>query len=173
VGGLVCDAGVASTADAKPDAGPVVPPVIAGDWRESDVSTDVVDTLLKAGDFTGFLKCLAESELAETLKGGGPFTVLAPNDAAFAKLKKDFAKLLADKERLRRFVRYHVMPGRLSVADLKKLKNGDRLPTLLDKKAIKLGIRPDGIRLDRASVVRKDMQASNGLIQGLDTVLTP
>ena len=146
---------------------------LAGDWRETNVTTDVVDTLLKDGDYTGFLKCLAESDLAQTLKGPGPYTVLAPTDAAFAKLKKDMAKLLADPERLKRTVLFHVMPGRLTLADLHRLRNGDRLPTLLEGKRLKLSVKKDVVKLDRTTPVKKELVGSNGIIIPVDTVLMP
>jgi uncharacterized surface protein with fasciclin (FAS1) repeats len=145
-----------------------------GEWSESEATTDVVDTLLKDGGFTSFLKLIAEADLAQTLKGAGPYTVFAPSDAAFAKIKlKDMTKLLADKEKLRRTVLIHVLLGRISLADLRRLKNGDRLPTLLEGRKLKLTLKKDRVSLDRANVVKGDIDAQNGILHVLDAPLSP
>jgi uncharacterized surface protein with fasciclin (FAS1) repeats len=134
----------------------------------------VVDTLLKAGDYGTFLKAIADADLAEILKGPGPFTVFAPSDSVFARMKgKEVQKLLADRERLRRVVRVHVVPGRLSIQDLRKLRNGDRLATLLEGRKLRLGLKKDRVSLERAFLVKPDLEASNGVIHGVDALLSP
>ena len=79
---------------------------------------DIVETAAAVGTFTTFARALAEAGLTETLKGPGPFTVLAPSDEAFAKIPKaTLDALFKDKRALRNVLLYHVIAGRLTAAD--------------------------------------------------------
>ena len=76
---------------------------------------DIVETAAAAGTFKTFTRALTEAGLLETLKGPGPFTVLAPNDEAFARMPKaTLDALFANKTALRNVLLYHVIAGRLT-----------------------------------------------------------
>lgn len=80
---------------------------------------DLVDTAIQAGNLSKFTSMLVAAGLVDTLRAKGPFTVFAPSDDAFARLSKaDLDALLADKARLAEVLRYHVVPGRLTAADV-------------------------------------------------------
>ena len=82
-------------------------------------SADIVDTAVAAGSFTTLVTAVKAAGLVHTLKGKGPFTVFAPNDAAFAKLPPGTVDgLLKDKAKLAQVLKYHVVPGRVKAADL-------------------------------------------------------
>ena len=164
---------LAGTPDAGVSDAGVTPGEVAGEWRETSVTTDLLETLRKEGGYGSFLRCIAESDLTATLQEGGPYTLLAPTDEAFARLKKELPRLMADKERLRRTVLFHVMPGRLSLADLRKLRNGDRLPTLLEGKRLKLTVKGALVKVDRAAPVKRELVGSNGIVIPVDAVLLP
>ena len=130
---------------------------------------DVVDTAVAAGNFKTLATALQAAGLVETLKGPGPFTVFAPTDEAFAKLPAGTVEaLLKDKPRLVAVLTYHVVPGRVMAADVVKLTaaktvEGGSLTIHADK----------GVTVDGAKVVKADIQASNGVIHVIDTVLIP
>lgn len=130
---------------------------------------DIVDTAVAAGSFQTLARALEAAGLVDTLKGQGPFTVFAPTDAAFAKIPADqLAALLKDKARLTAVLTYHVVPGKVMAADVVKIKSaktveGDSLTIDASK----------GVKVDDASVVKTDIEATNGVIHVIDTVLMP
>ena len=86
----------------------------------SVMAQDIVDTAVKAGNFTTLVTAVKAAGLVDTLKGPGPFTVFAPTDAAFAKVPKaTLDALLADKAALTKVLTYHVVPGKVMAADVK------------------------------------------------------
>jgi uncharacterized surface protein with fasciclin (FAS1) repeats len=86
---------------------------------------DIVDTAVAAGSFKTLAKALAAADLVDTLKGGGPFTVFAPTDEAFAKLPAGTLETLLrpeNKAQLQRILTYHVVSGKVMAADVVKLQ---------------------------------------------------
>ena len=129
---------------------------------------DIVETAQSAGSFKTLVVALQTAGLVETLKGKGPFTVFAPNDAAFAKIPKDqLDALLADKAKLTKVLTYHVVGGNVMAADVKagpvKTVEGSNL-TLSTT---------GGVMVDMAKVIATDIAASNGVIHVIDSVLMP
>jgi uncharacterized surface protein with fasciclin (FAS1) repeats len=133
---------------------------------------DIVDTAVAAGSFTTLAKALQAADLAETLKGAGPFTVFAPTDEAFGKLPAEALNDLLkpeNKARLRRILTYHVVPGRVSAAEVVKLRSAKAVSG--DTIAIETGTAT--VVVDGARVVKTDVQATNGLIHVIDAVMLP
>jgi uncharacterized surface protein with fasciclin (FAS1) repeats len=130
---------------------------------------DVVDTAVAAGSFTTLATALQAAGLVDTLKGDGPFTVFAPTDEAFAKLPAGTLEaLLADPAKLQAVLTYHVVPGRVTAADVATLSSA---PTVQGAPiAIDTGM---GVRVNDAHVTQADVMASNGVIHVIDTVLLP
>lgn len=132
--------------------------------RQSDGAPalkDVVGTAAAAGDFSTLISAVKAAGLVDTLKGDGPFTVLAPNDAAFSKLPKEkVAALLSDPEALKGVLTYHVIPGKLTAADL------------LEQGTAKT-VNGATVNLAQLDVAKADIETSNGIIHALDTVLVP
>ena len=134
---------------------------------------DIVDTAVAAGTFKTLATALTAAGLIDTLKGAGPFTVFAPNDAAFAKIPKaDLDALLADKEKLKAVLLYHVVSGKVMAADVMKLKDGAKVKTVADKE-LTVGIKGKSVMVDESKVIKTDIKASNGVIHVIDTVLMP
>lgn len=134
----------------------------------SAMAQDLVDTAVKAGNFTTLVTAVKAAGLVDTLKGPGPFTVFAPTDAAFAKVPKaTLDALLADKAALTKVLTYHVVPGKVMAADVKagmvKTVQGQELTIKTD----------GGVMVNNAKVVAADVAASNGVIHAIDTVLMP
>ena len=81
---------------------------------------DIVDTAVSAGNFTTLVKAVQAAGLVDTLKGPGPFTVFAPTDEAFAKLPAGTVEgLLANPDKLKAVLTYHVVAGKVMAADVK------------------------------------------------------
>lgn len=133
-------------------------------------AVDIVDTASAAGSFSTLVTAVKAAGLVGTLKGKGPYTVFAPNDAAFAKLPPGTVEsLLKNKAKLATILKYHVVPGRVKSAAL-----AGKSMTVVT--AAGLPVRVDGtmgVRVNDAYVIQPDIEASNGVIHVIDTVLLP
>ena len=133
---------------------------------------DIVDTAVAAGSFKTLAKALQAADLVETLKGEGPFTVFAPTDEAFGKLPAGALNDLLkpeNKQKLQRILTYHVVAGRVSSADVVKL----RTAKAVSGDTIDITANGETVRVDNARVVKTDIGASNGVIHVIDTVIIP
>jgi uncharacterized surface protein with fasciclin (FAS1) repeats len=133
-------------------------------------AADIVDTAVAAGSFNTLVTAVKAAGLVSTLKGKGPYTVFAPNDAAFAKLPPGTVEsLLKNKAKLATILKYHVVPGRVKAADVAgkklKVKTAAGLPVNVDGTM--------GVKVNDANVIQPDIEASNGVIHVIDTVLLP
>lgn len=142
---------------------------LAGPTAVRAQQRDIVDTAVAAGSFTTLATALQAAGLVDTLKGPGPFTVFAPTDEAFAKLPPGTVDaLLKDPDRLRAVLTYHVVPGRVTAADVANLKSARTV------QGAELAIdTSSGVRVNNARVTQADVLASNGVIHVIDTVLLP
>jgi len=133
------------------------------------MSKNIVETAREAGSFTTLLAAVDAAGLGETLADGGPFTVFAPSDEAFAKLPGGTVEsLLADPAKLTDVLTYHVVPGRVFAAEAAMLSSA---PTL---QGTDLPLAANGgVEVGDAHVVAADLQASNGVIHVIDRVLLP
>lgn len=131
---------------------------------------DIVDTAVAAGDFTTLVAAVEAAGLVDALKGDGPYTVFAPTDAAFAKLPAGTVDaLLADpKGALTQVLLYHVVPGKVMSSDL---SNGMQAATLQGEDVV--FSLADGAKVNNANIAAADIEASNGVIHVVDTVLLP
>jgi uncharacterized surface protein with fasciclin (FAS1) repeats len=133
---------------------------------------DIVDTAVEAGSFKTLVAAVKAAGLVETLKGEGPFTVFAPTDEAFAKLPKGTVEDLLkpeNKDKLVDILTYHVVSGKVMSAAVKLDK-----ATAVNKKEIKLAVKDGKLTLnDSAKVATADIEASNGVIHVIDTVILP
>ena len=135
-------------------------------------SRNIVATAVAAGSFKTLAKALEAADLIETLEGPGPFTVFAPTDEAFAKLPAGTVENLLkpeNREKLRRVLTYHVVPGRLMAADVVKVQTAKAV----SGDTITVQARGDSVRVDAAHVTKADIAASNGVIHVIDAVMLP
>ena len=144
--------------------------------EEGDMAgmADIVDTAVAAGSFNTLATALTEAGLVDTLKGEGPFTVFAPTDDAFAALPEGtLDSLLADPQgALTDVLLYHVVPGKVMAADVAGL-DGQEVETV-GGGMLTVTIGDDGsVMINDATVVTADVEASNGVIHVIDTVLVP
>ena len=112
---------------------------------------NIVETARDAGTFTTLIAAIDRAGLESTLAGEGPFTVFAPSDEAFAQLPDGTVdSLLAEPAKLATVLTYHVVPGRVTAADVIGLATAHG-----------------------ARVISADIEASNGIIHVVDRVLLP
>lgn len=131
---------------------------------------DIVDTAVAAGSFNTLVTAVKAADLVDTLKGTGPFTVFAPNDAAFAKIPAaDLQALLKDKAALGNVLTYHVVAGKVMASDVVKLTSAKTVQGQELKIAVKEGV----VYVDGAKVISTDIETSNGVIHVIDTVVLP
>jgi len=134
---------------------------------------NIVETAVAAGQFKTLAAALEAAGLIEALTGEGPFTVFAPTDEAFAKLPAGTVESLLkpeNKEKLKSILLYHVVPGNVTAKQVMKLKG--RTVKTLEGGSIKVSTM-HGVTVDDARVTKTDIQASNGVIHVIDTVLMP
>jgi uncharacterized surface protein with fasciclin (FAS1) repeats len=133
------------------------------------LSKNILETARDAGSFTTLLAAVDAAGLGDTLAEGGPFTVFAPSDEAFAKLPAGTVEsLLADPAKLTDVLTYHLVPSRVTAADAAGISSaptvqGSELPISID----------GGVHVGDANVVSADIEASNGVIHIIDRVLLP
>ena len=157
------------TATAVPTPVPTEEPVLPDTSAQ-----DIVDTAVSDGRFTTLAAALQAAGLVDTLKGEGPFTVFAPTDDAFAKLPAGTVDaLLQDIPQLTDILLYHVVPGKVMAADVVKL-DGQSAETALEGKSIDISVKDGKVMLNgNVEVVITDVEASNGVIHVIDSVLLP
>ena len=132
---------------------------------------DIVDTAVKAGSFNTLVAAVKTAGLVDTLKGAGPFTVFAPTDEAFAKLPDGTVDaLLKDIPKLKKILTYHVVSGKVKTSDFSlTLKSA----TTVEGSDVKIDTSNGSVKVNEATVSTPDVDADNGVIHIIDTVLIP
>jgi uncharacterized surface protein with fasciclin (FAS1) repeats len=134
---------------------------------------DILATADAAGQFKTLTAAIKAAGLEETLKGAGPFTVFAPTDDAFKKLPAGTVESLLkpeNKDKLKAILTYHVVSGKVPSTDAVKLTTAKTV----NGKDIKLSVDGKDLKLNgSAKVVKADINASNGVIHVIDTVILP
>jgi uncharacterized surface protein with fasciclin (FAS1) repeats len=149
----------------------LIAPIAAGatNVRAAD---DIVDTAVKAGSFETLVTALKAAGLVETLKGPGPFTVFAPNDDAFAKLPKGTVEDLLkpeNKAKLSSILTYHVVSGKVMSKDI-----AGKATTAKSVEGSEISIdATKDVMVDKAKVIKADIETSNGVIHVIDAVIMP
>jgi len=133
-------------------------------------SDSIVDVAASAGTFNTLLAAAEAAGLADTLAEDGPFTVFAPTDAAFAKLPAGTVEsLLENPRQLAEILKYHVVEGRAYAADAAK---AGRVETL-EGGEIVFSFKDGRLTVDGASIIATDIDANNGVVHVIDTVILP
>ncbi len=129
---------------------------------------DIVDIAVGAGAFSTLVTAVQAANLVDTLKSPGPFTVFAPNDAAFAKLPPGtITTLVQNIPQLTRILTFHVVAGKYTKAELIALGK----VTSIEGTEIVIAGEDGSFEVNNATVVAADIEADNGIIHVLDTVI--
>lgn len=160
------------------------PSVIAADIEASNGIIHVIDSVilppnssivdLAAGSdaLSTLVAAVKAAGLVDTLADGGPFTVLAPTNEAFATLPVDTLTALLrpeNRDALTSILALHVIPGRVYAEDA----IGGATLTTLGGQSVTLGFEGGGLKANGAAVLATDIEASNGVVHVIDTVLLP
>lgn len=132
-------------------------------------AAEVIAVASRSSEIKTFVNALKDSGFAQTLKENGPFTVFAPSNSAFNKLAPaERESLFRDKKKLADVLAYHVIPGKTIVAEVKPG------PTkTLDGNSVALKSDNGKITVNDSNVTLSDIEADNGVIHIIDTVLLP
>ncbi|MHC5001937.1 MAG: fasciclin domain-containing protein [Planctomycetota bacterium] len=135
-------------------------------------SDDIVTTASSAGKFGTLLAAATKAGLAGVLQNDGPFTVLAPTDEAFAKLPADTLEMLLrpeNKDQLAAILKYHVIKGRVYSPDAVKAGKAKTL----QGDQVTFAVRKGQPMVNQAKILMTDIDASNGVIHVIDSVILP
>ncbi len=132
-------------------------------------AADIVDTAVATGSLKTFVAALKAAGFTQALKSSGPYTVFAPSDEAFAKLPTGtWDALIKDKAKLAQVLAYHVVPGKILVAEVKpgnvKTVQGSTLRLASDN---------GQVTVNDAKITQSDVLADNGIIHAIDAVVLP
>ena len=162
---LVATAALAATAPAAP-------------VRHHAMNDTIVGVAAGDARFSTLVSLVKQAGLVQTLSANGPFTVFAPTNAAFAKLKRTapatYAAVASDKALLTKVLTYHVLAKKVaSPAAVAAAKQNASVKTVEGEK-IKLSLKGGKLYLNgNAQVIVADVAASNGVIHAINTVLVP
>ena len=132
---------------------------------------DIVETALATRKFSTIAASLSATDLIDTLTGAGPFTVFAPTDEAFSKLPpQTVTELLQpeNKARLKAILAYHVVARRVTTSQVIELKS----VRTVHGQALRIDTE-NGVKINDANVIKADVEAANGIIHVIDSVLLP
>lgn len=148
-------------------------PLRAQDTDEAmEPENTIVDVAQNAGTFTTLLAALDAAELTDALRGEGPFTVFAPTDEAFAKLPEGTLDNLLkpeNKDQLIAILTYHVVSDQAKASDAEDMA----MVTTLEGNDLSITNIDGTVMVNEATVTTADIEASNGVIHVIDTVLMP
>jgi len=162
---IACGNGIIHVIDAV-----IMPP--ADEKTLTSMKKDIIDTAMAGENFSTLVAAVKAAGLAETLKGEGPFTVFAPNNAAFSKLPAATLEELLkpeNKEKLQGILTYHVVSGKVSAKDVVKLTNAKTV----NGKDVSIAVTNGEVRVNDAKVIATDIGCENGIIHVIDTVILP
>ena len=133
--------------------------------------SNIIDTIAKHDMFSTFTRLMETSGANDVFKNEGPFTVFAPTNDAFAKIPDaTFNELLQEtgQVKLKALLSYHILPGKVMAANMissptRKAFSGEEL----------MFTDVNGLKVNRASIQARNLEATNGVVHALDTVLTP
>ena len=173
----------AAPADATAMAPATTDPVVGG--ASMSPSDTIVTNAAKASNLTTLVSAVQAAGLAETLSGTGPFTVFAPDNAAFEKIPaatREGLMAAAGKADLTKILTYHVVSGRLTAADLAAqatANGGTASLTTVQGEKLTVSAGPNGTWVitdakgGKSTITQADVGQSNGVVHVIDTVLMP
>ncbi|MEC8799383.1 MAG: fasciclin domain-containing protein [Planctomycetota bacterium] len=144
----------------------------ATDVKAETAGKTIVEIAAGAEDFSTLVAAVKAADLVDVLSSKGPFTVFAPTNEAFAKLTEGtFESLLKpeNKEKIIAVLKYHVVPGKVMAKDVVKVDSAKTA----QGSSVTVTVEGKTVKVDNATVVKTDIEASNGVIHVIDTVIIP
>ncbi|MGQ3892727.1 fasciclin domain-containing protein [Legionella sp. CNM-4043-24] len=135
----------------------------------ANAGNTIVDIAVGNKDFSTLVSLLQKADLVTALQGNGPFTVFAPTNEAFAAIPKaDLDALLANPEKLKAVLLYHVVSGDVTSDQIKP-----GMVKTLSGQDVDITVKDGKVYVNNAEVIKADVKASNGVIHVVDKVLLP
>jgi uncharacterized surface protein with fasciclin (FAS1) repeats len=157
----------------------IAPTPVATSYTTTQTTTttspgsNLADYVNNAPELTMFARALRSAHLMKVLNGGGQFTIFAPTDAAFAKLSTDqINSLMNNSDQLIKVLDYHIIPQRIDAAQALAMTSPTS-PATLEGDPLQVTNTNGSVYVNGASVVKSDVNTSNGIIHEIDTVLMP
>lgn len=148
----------------------LTPPPPSPSTSSAQPAGNLVEVAKAAGNFNTLLAAVRIAGLEETLANGGPFTVFAPTDEAFARIPKaQLDALLQDKEALTAILTHHLLTGKVYAKEVIQLKDA----RTLSGTSVTIAAREGKLLVGEATVVAENVEAKNGVIHVIDRVLLP
>ena len=129
---------------------------------------DLIETIANESQYSTFARIMATSGGNEVLEGEGSFTVFAPTNDAFAKIPDDKLDALLNEDKqvqLKALLSYHILPGKVMAANLKSAKSLSGQEVMITD--------TNGIKINAAVLQGRNLEATNGVVHGIDAVLRP
>ncbi|AFZ66122.1 fasciclin domain-containing protein [Deinococcus peraridilitoris] len=143
---------------------------VSGGGTTQAACSSITELVALDPQFSTLLGALNQAELLDTFRGGGPFTVFAPTNAAFAKVPQDQLQMLMnDRAALTRVLQHHVVQGRVTGRQAAQLSGANAL----SGERLSISTSSGMVMVAGANVTRADITACNGVIHVIDTVLMP
>ena len=133
---------------------------------EMKATMNIVEAAAAEGNLTTLVSSIETAGLVETLSGEGPFTLFAPSDEAFANMGM-WDRISGNQDILSRILKRHVVSGKVMAADLEKMESVKPL----EGDEIKVECGEEGIKVGNATVVKSDINCTNGVIYVIDSLL--
>ncbi|MGC6461251.1 MAG: fasciclin domain-containing protein [Pirellulaceae bacterium] len=144
----------------------------ATDVKAEPADKTIVEIAAGAEDFSTLVAAVKAAGLVDVLSSKGPFTVFAPTNEAFAKLPEGTVESLLkpeNKDKLIAVLKYHVVPGKVMAKDVVKVDSAKTA----QGSSVTVTVEGKTVKVDNATVVKTDIEASNGVIHVIDTVIIP
>ncbi|REC94204.1 fasciclin domain-containing protein [Kushneria indalinina] len=141
-----------------------------GDRTDHEEQT-LLETLKTSGDFNTLVQAIEDADMSDMLSDGGPYTLFAPTDEAFARLPDSERQALLGGEHeewLRKVLKYHLLPGIVPASEFKALGRPQALVGQLS-----LHVDNGQYRVNDIAVDRQETRAKNGIIHPIEGVLIP
>ena len=129
---------------------------------------DLIETIANESQYSTFARIMATSGGNDVLEGDGSFTVFAPTNDAFAKIPDDKLNALLNEDKqvqLKALLSYHILPGKVMAANLKSTKAMTGQEVMVTDM--------NGIKINAAVLQQRNLEATNGVVHGIDSVLRP
>ena len=133
---------------------------------------NIVENAVNSKDHTTLVAAVKAAGLVDTLMSRGPFTVFAPTNNAFNALPAGTVETLVkpeNKATLTKILTYHVVAGKVTAADVMKVKSAKTV----QGQRVKVKVKKGTVMIDKSKVIKADVMTSNGVIHVIDTVLMP
>lgn len=146
--------------------------VAQAETKSETAGKSIVEIAAGAEDFSTLVAAVKAAELVDVLSSKGPFTVFAPTNEAFAKLPKGTVESLLkpeNKDKLIAVLKYHVVPGKVMAKDVVKVDSAKTA----QGSSVTVTVEGKTVKVDNANVIKTDIEASNGVIHVIDTVIIP